>query len=58
MQQKRVQEVPECAEENFLKQLMSKPAKGDTPLDLFIVNRGLVGDVMAGDGLEHSGTKL
>lgn len=57
MQQKRVLEVPKCVEENFLMQLMSKPAKGDTPVDLFIVNRGLVGDVMAGDGLGHSGIK-
>ncbi|KAF4793870.1 hypothetical protein TURU_106503 [Turdus rufiventris] len=43
MQQKRLQEVPECVEQNFLMQLMSEPAKGDTPLTLLIVNReGLV----------------
>lgn len=59
MQQKRLQEVPECVEQNFLMQLMSEPAKGDTPLTLLIVNReGLVGDVMAEDCLGHNDTKL
>lgn len=52
MQQKRVQEALEFMEKSFLMQLMSEPAKGDIPLNLFVVNREeLVDDVMAGDCL-------
>lgn len=37
----------ECVEENFLTQLVRKPIRGNTPLDLLYTNRkGMVADVM------------
>ena len=45
----------ECAEDNFLTQLVSEPAREGVPLDLLFVNReGLVGDVVVGGHLGHS----
>ncbi|KAM8793546.1 E3 ubiquitin-protein ligase RNF38-like [Eudromia elegans] len=38
----------ECMEDNFLSQLVSKPARVGAPLDLLFTNRGLVGDVVVG----------
>ncbi|RMC21758.1 hypothetical protein DUI87_02627 [Hirundo rustica rustica] len=45
----------ECVEDNFLSQLVSKPTRGGTMLDLLFTNRdGLVGDVEVGGRLGHS----
>ena len=45
----------ECAEENFLTQLVSKPTWGGASLGLLFTNReGLVGDVVVGGCLGHS----
>lgn len=45
----------ECMEEFFLVQLLSKPARGGTMLDLLLENRErLVGDVVVGGPLGHS----
>ncbi|RMB99816.1 hypothetical protein DUI87_23593 [Hirundo rustica rustica] len=45
----------ECVEDNFLSQLVSKPTRGGTVLDLLFTNRdGLVGDVEVGGRLGHS----
>jgi len=39
----------ECAEDNFLTQLVSEPTRGDASLDLLFTNReGLVGNVLGG----------
>ncbi|KAJ7424496.1 hypothetical protein WISP_28400 [Willisornis vidua] len=49
----------ECVEDNFLTQLVSKPASGAALLDLSFTNReGLVGDVMVGDHLGHNDHKV
>lgn len=45
----------ECVEDNFLLQLVSKPTRGRTMLDLLFANRdGLVGDVVVEGHLGHS----
>ncbi|GAB0186634.1 hypothetical protein GRJ2_001128700 [Grus japonensis] len=45
----------ECAEDNFLTQLVSETTREGAPLDLLFVNReGLVGNVMVGGHLGHS----
>ncbi|GAB0205541.1 hypothetical protein GRJ2_003019700 [Grus japonensis] len=49
----------ECVEDNFLRQLVSKPTRGGASLDLLFTNReGLVGDVVVGGYLELSDHKM
>ncbi|RMC11936.1 hypothetical protein DUI87_11065 [Hirundo rustica rustica] len=47
----------ECMEDNFLSQLVSKPTRGGTVLDLFTNRDGLVGDVGVGGCLGQSDHK-
>jgi len=49
----------ECVEDNFLTQLVRKPTRQGTPLDLLFMNREeLVGDVIVGDSLGHSNHEI
>jgi len=54
-ERKESRRFPECVEDNFLTQMVSKPTRRGTLQDLSFANReGLAGDVMAGGRLGHS----
>lgn len=44
----------ECVRNNFLMQLLNKPARGGGLLHVFVYREGLVGDVEVRDNLGHN----